>query len=355
MLVWADNFSRYGTGTNSTARLRDGPYLELGGSGAAQVVVDPDPNAASGSRVYKPYYTTNPFYFLRNRVAIPTPSVDKVGVLARVWLEDITSYGVTIFIFSTVNVATLLYVFVTPSGSIQLVTKNDGGDNIVLAETTGPVVTPQSYYHYEATYKSGTGDAELFLNGVSILTATGGRIGTTAQVHLGGGTGGGTGQAYYKDFAVWDSTGSTNNSAPMGTVTVGALRPDSDVTLGGWTPSSGATGYNLINETTPDDTTFLAASNTLPAKMKYNFTNLPTDVTSIKGLLTVARMRKVDGGDAKVEVDAISGAFADAGENRPITSAFKYWHDISELNPATGSPWTPTEVDAMTASIDRTM
>jgi hypothetical protein len=54
-------------------------------------------------------------------------------------------------------------------------------------------------------------------------------------------------------------------------------------------------------------------------------------------------------------VSLTSGANTDAGADRPMTTAFTYWSDVSEVNPGTGVFWTPTEVDAMDIEFDRTV
>jgi hypothetical protein len=158
---------------------------------------------------------------------------------------------------------------------------------------------------------------------------------------------------YVKDFVAWDTAGSQNNDF-LGSVQVYTLQLDGDVSFN-WDTSSGTVGYELIDELTPDDAGYISAGDPPPAASEFGFENLPVDITSVKGLLTVARMRKTDGGDGQVQMGLLSGVDADLGTDRPITTAFTYYWDVSELNPTTLAAWTPTEVDDAVVTIDRTV
>lgn len=105
----------------------------------------------------------------------------------------------------------------------------------------------------------------------------------------------------------------------------------------------------------PQDLSYMSANSTPPAAMEYGFDNLPADVTSVRGLLVVGRMRKVDGGDGNVQMSLISNGDVGNGANRPITTTFSYWYDVSQLDPDTGLPWTPLAVNNMTGRINRTL
>jgi hypothetical protein len=77
-------------------------------------------------------------------------------------------------------------------------------------------------------------------------------------------------------------------------------------------------------------------------------------VTSVRGIISVVRARKIDGGDANLQVGLVSGAGVDQGADRPVTTSFTYYYDVSELNPVSAAPWTPVQVDAMAGRVDRT-
>lgn len=158
---------------------------------------------------------------------------------------------------------------------------------------------------------------------------------------------------FIKDFVLWDGSGATNNTF-LGSVVCRRLKPNSDVTLGGWVPSTGVSGFPLLAKDAVNDATYMSADDAPPAAMEYGFTNLPPDITSVRGLVMVGRMRKIDGGDGNVQMSLISNGNVGSGADRPITTIFTYWYDISQLDPDTGLPWTPFAVDNMTGRVDRT-
>jgi hypothetical protein len=173
-----------------------------------------------------------------------------------------------------------------------------------------------------------------------------------AQVNPGDGTGGLT-NWYSKDLLIWDGAGSVDNDF-FGSVSIYALLTDADISLN-WTPSTGSTGWDLLDESPPNDADYISAPDPAPAAAVMSLTNLPADVTSVRGLISFVRAAKTDGGDGDLQVSLTSGANTDAGADRPMTTAFTYWKDVSEVNPGTGVFWTPTEVDAMDIEFDRTV
>ena len=122
-----------------------------------------------------------------------------------------------------------------------------------------------------------------------------------------------------------------------------------------WTASTGSTGFNLIDEAGPDDADYVQAANPPPAASTFTLSDLPADVTSVRGLISLVRAKKTDGGDGNLQVSLQSNSVDDLGADRPITTADTYWWDVSELSPDTGVAWTPAEVDAAKIKIDRTL
>jgi hypothetical protein len=112
----------------------------------------------------------------------------------------------------------------------------------------------------------------------------------------------------------------------------------------------------MITDGRPNDLTFVAADDTPPAPSQFFMSNLPPDVTSVRGLISIVRARKVDGGDGNLQVSMTpNGTNYALGLDRPMTTAATYWSDISQLSPVTSAPWTPTEVDAVRLRLNRTL
>lgn len=348
-IQWADDFGRYGTGGASIGPLSDGlPYNNW----VSEVSADPDP-LAIGERCIFLYNGLNNNPLFNNRIALPTPHTGTVGVAARFWVPafnpDTTRQCMAVF--ATVGLAPLAYCHVEPNGALTIA----NGDQSPIASTSGPVISTNSWNHIETAYDGTTGAIEVRLNGVTILSGVSDDTGTIAFAHPmsridQGGDGNSMG---VKDLVIWDDTGTQNNDF-MGTVICRRFKPNADVTLGDWVPSTGAVGFSLLAKDAPNDATYLSADDSAPAAMQYGVENLPIDVTSVRGIIAVVRARKIDGGDANLQTALISNGDTDNGADRPITTTFTYYFDISELSPDTAAPWTPVEFDAMTASVDRT-
>lgn len=348
-IQWADNFGRYGIGALSDDRMRDGlPYNNWGSA----CIADPDPLAPT-ERCCQISNGLNNNPLADNRIALPAPRSGTVGLASRYWFTAFNS-GTSrqcVAVFADVAAAPLACCHVEANGALTIRNTLTGAQ---IATTTVPVISTNSWNHIETSYNGTTGAMEVRVNGVQKLTGVATTLGTIYFAHPMERIGAFLGASVLvKDLVIWDSTGSQNNSF-IGTVICRRLNPDADVTLGGWIPSTGATGFNLLDKATPNDTTYLSADDTPPAAMRYAFDNLPPDVTSVRGIVSVVRARKIDGGDADLQVGLVSGANVDQGADRPITTAFTYYFDVSELNPTSAAPWTPLQVDGMNADVDRT-
>lgn len=348
-IQWADSFARYGLSTSTP--MRDGlPYNNW----LSTCIVDPDPLAAAqGERCLNINQGLNNNPLAENRIAIPAPTAGTVGLCARYWFTTFGSGNSRkcVAVWATVALSPLAYVVINSNGSVQIL----NGGQTVIADTIAPMISTNSWNHFESSYNGTTGAVEVRLNGITILTATSSSTGTVAFCHGMDriGTASSSGMRM-KDLVIWDSSGSRNNTF-FGSVVVRRKAPQADVTLGGWVPSTGSTGVPLLAKTTVDDATYLSADDTPPAAMRYTLEDLPDEVTSVRGIISVIRARKIDGGDAQLQTSLISGTDTDPGADRQITTTFTYWYDISEVDPATGNAWTPTSFDAAELEIDRTV
>lgn len=351
-IQWADSFSRYGTGGASNTPMRDGlPYNNW----LSTCITDPDPlAAAAGERCcsINNGLTNNPLS--ENRIALPTPTAGTVGWCSRVWYYGlpVSSNDHQAIVFFTVGGTALGCLKVEQNGALSLYSGLAGSQ---IDSTVAPVVSTNSWNHMEVAYNGTTGAMEARLNGITILSGTSSVTGTIAFVSQVGrdGTGVARGVAI-KDLVIWDDSGSRNNTF-AGSVVVRRKAPLADITLGGWVPSTGSTGVPLLAKTTPNDTTYLSGDDTPPAPMSFTLEDLPDEVTSVRGIISVVRARKIDGGDANLQTSLLSGGDAGPGADRPITTTFTYWYDISETDPDTGGAWTPAAFDAADIEIDRTI
>ena len=356
----------YGT---DTTKMLNGVWAEVASSATPYnaLVADPDPNIGSAGVVFFADAATSSSGLASEggRFVIPA-EVTTLGVGFRLWLDKLptSSSYFPFFSFRDNTNTDILTVRVTTTGQLQAAkATTSGAGGTTLATSTGPVITANAYTHIEVkvTKGNGTGELEVRVDGVEVasltLTAQALSANNIAQIFIGCSEGAGGSdlnmKSYWKDIIIWDTNGSVGNDF-QGSVSVRDLYPDADIDLN-WTPSTGSTGWDLINETDGDDTNYIQAGDPPPDPYVASLTDLPVDVTSVRALIPIYRSVKTDGGDCNLQIGLTpNNTDWDDGADTPISTAYTYRWDVSELSPDTGTPWTPTEVNSAYVRINRT-
>lgn len=353
MLEFADSFNKYGTDPEF---LLNGVYAEY-----ANVLLVDDPDGISSQRVMS--LEPNENCTLRYVLSTAMPVV---GVSLRAWAQYLPSNAdqlVYLHIWRDAGNSPMVYMVLDTTGRIS-VWKEQSAVATLLGTTTSPVISAEGWWHIEARLTCSSsnvatdGEFELRVEGATVLDISGFSTSFPDAYQLtfdsnDDGLGAGPGM-YFKDYVVWNNDGDDNNDF-LGAVRVINCVPNADVDLGSWTPNTGTEGWPILDNNPPVDAQFLSADDTATDPMEYEMTNLPDDITAVKGVFTFVRARKTDGGDGKMQVGIISGAATDQGVDRPITAGFIYWKDVSERDPNIDAPWTKTTVDASKITIDRTL
>lgn len=346
-----------GVGTDAPS---SGIYAHWVGSttNGAYTVSDPDPNVTSG--VCLRIDGTTPNSYEDNLRYVLSASKTVVGQAARFYVTSLpTENTATPPFFTFSDSANNRMVQLRPLATGALRVQYDIDDTVETYDTPGICITSDSWYHIEMKCDWTNGDIEVRVEGVPKIDLTGQDIGTLAGCQI---VAFGTlnnfatlmsPEAYYvKDWVVWDGDGTENNDF-LGAVQVYDILPTSDVTLN-WTPSTGSTGYDLIDDVPVNDTTYIMASDALPDISQFTLTDLPEDVTSVAGLKTFVRARKTDGGDGTIQTSIDSGGTLGNGTDRAITTAFTWWMDVFEVDPATATDWTRSGINGAEIVLDRT-
>ena len=337
-IQWMDNFRAYGT---DGAVLNGTQWADIG------TATDPDSNAPAGSicaimRSYSSGADSG------GKFNLPTPGTH-IGMAFRIWLSSFDQLPG--FSFRNTGNGGLYEFYVGANGSVYVNT-----DQGLLADTVAPILTLNSWIHLEVRINTVTGEVAFWREGipVSALTVTdpspiNQSVGILAFSNTSpGGATFDTG-CRMKDFVAYDG------ATQIGPVSVLTLRPSADVSSG-WTKSSGTVDYSLINEDgPPDDLGYIQAPYPPPAASIMQLENLPADIVAIRALQTQVRAAKSDGGDGNVQVSLISNGVLDDGANRPISTTFSYYTDVSETDPNTAAAWTPTAVNSAQIKINRTL
>lgn len=355
MLQWADNFSFYGSGLAGSNNMLDGlPYASIAMNAANQLPTDPD--GVSSGRVLVLTGSASNSNLEDTRMAVPTP-VKAIGCGARFYrtiLPPNNGKRPVLIGYRTAANVRMYDLIVEPNGALSVYDK----DLALLATTTVPVFTTNTWQHIEFFVDSVTGEFEVRREAVSVLTGTEGVpqntnigiIGWTNRQNL---NSNGAVELYMKSLVVWDTTGTYNNDF-MGTVNVVGCPVLSDDSVSGWSPSTGTSVAGVLDETEPNDADYASAA-LAGADVEMTMTQLPDDVTSVRGVVTMVRATKTDGGDAKLQVSLKSNASYDAGTEHAITPSATYWWDISEQDPNTLSAWTPGTFNDALLRLNRTL
>lgn len=345
-----DNFSLYG---GVVANMLNGVYASVNG-----VALVNDPDGISLGKVVRilDNAPSGPRFVLSSAQAIS-------GVAARMWAPDLNFVSPVNpgYAWYDISGAVKVTMSFDTTGRVRLSTLAGG----VVATSTNPVITANGWYHIEAKLVTGIGATDTFevrIEGIPVLVVPASDLGMESvyQVQIGtpslGGGGGSNTLIYFKDFFIWDGSGTRNNDF-VGSVIIYDLAPTADVALN-WTPVGAATGFSILDNSPPVDASYIQAPTPSPAAYKASHGVLPPDVTSVKAIMTMVRAAKSDGGDGGLQVGVISdplGVPATVlGADRPITVAQTYWRDIHEVDPKTAAAWLPAAVDVTQIQINRT-
>ena len=365
-IIWADFPSGqrglYGT---THAYMLNGVWAAFEGAFSGdfiRIVNDPDPLIGSAGYVlrFNQSGATGSWSRICSRFTMSTTQAT-AGIAFRMWLSAFpignSDRGNAEWEFRTIGNSMIVRCSIGASGQIRAY--NSAGT--LLGESGPNAVVVNAYNHVETKVlrDAAAGTIEVRVNGATKLTLNALALGATNITNLtlgqdAEGTEINGRTVYYKDVVFWDGAGAYATDF-QGSVAVRDLLTNADISLN-WTPSTGATGWNLIDETPPNDADYIEAPDPPPAAAVFGMTDLPVDVTSIRTLLPIMRARKTDGGDCDVQMGLTPDNVAWVnGANRPMTTAFTYWWDSLHTSPVTAAPWTPAEVNAAYVRVNRTL
>lgn len=261
----------------------------------------------------------------------------------------------------------MLGVFLGTDGAIVLYRGGDaspisGNFTATLLGRSSPVVGTGAYMHFEHYVKidDTTGAYELRVNEVTVLNLTsintdnGG--GEVSQVTIGreaspfsSGKNVDMEDCYVNDTT---SDGSACDTF-VGDCKCGILLPNGDTAQADFTKSTGTIGYQLIDETPPDDSDYIATASAT-AQSNFGLTDGPANLSEILTVRPFIRAKKDDAGTCLVRPSIIVAGDKAVVADQAVTTAFAYYDNNIPLSPDTGVPLTPSELNSMLEAIERT-
>lgn len=357
-IQWADNFGSFGVGPSSVPFLISGtPYLYLSSWSYSQspngVVSDPD---GSGGVCLAVGQNLSGVDASDNQLALPTP-VNAVGAAFRWYMPGGQKRQLHFWVDNAQNP---LYRLVNEFNGALSIYPYSTVYTTPLATTTIPVLTFNTWWHIETMLDYVLGKITVFVEGIQVLqysiTPSSGTLiyGLGFSPRVGENSGGGS--CFMKDYVVYDKNGSINNTVgSIGPCTVYRLALATDIS-NSWTITGGTTVNGTIGVSPPNDANFISAgTGPIPAGAICGVTPLPSNIVGVRGLVTLQRVQKSDGGDANYQVDLISGSSTHTGTTHSVSTSFNYQFDVVELDPATGEAWSPVAVDNVHVEINRTV
>jgi len=338
-------------GSDASLMLNGTPWLALPLLGVVPVISnDPDPAIGSNGKVIE-HQANSSGSTGANRLALTDPD-DIAGVCHNFYATNLPSSVDSFLAFLTTGNALIYAIRIRPNGGLEIA-KSDTDAAVATADF--PIIRANSWNLLETLVNTTTGEVEIQRNGITVLTYTD-PVPPAVNVGIIGFPQRAQAISFFsKNIVVYNGQGSSFNDF-QGNVLVTDLRPNDDVTLGGWTTSSGTEAWLLLNETPPVDTGYIQADDTPPAPAEVLFTALPDDVTSIRGLISITRSFKTDGGDGNLQSSlSPNGTDYALGADNPVTTAATYRFDISQVSPDTAAAWSPSEVNTIRQRYDRTV
>lgn len=359
-LRWIDGFEQYG----AIARMTEGV-----GGGAAWSQVDPVSSSQGWALA-----TTNPAtgsYHLRltdggngERSArrIFGTAAQVVGFGYRFQVDDLPSNesdsGLVLAAFRDVSNGEQCMVVMGTDGSVFALRDGRMGLTALGGTLLGrsePCIAAGGYHHFECKVKidNSTGYIEVRINEVTVLNLTGIDTQTTAnastaQVVIGmNGTvsSGNAGFIYFDvdDVFAWDTDSSDAENTIVdwiGDKGCYYLPPNADTATAGWTKSTGATQYGLIDEVPPSGGTDYLTDATGTAKTIVQVAALPGNVSEVIAFMPVIYARKEDSGSVTLRGGVAVGSDESYGPDDSPSTAYAYLRPGPKtIDPDTGVAW----------------
>lgn len=238
----------------------------------------------------------------------------------------------------------------------QLLVTNGAG-TVLFTSTAVLADNDWNFIEFTQTVSDTVGIYELKLNGVSLFTFSGdtknaGTNTTIDAITLGGGVVGNgavSGTILFDDLYVLSSAGSRNN-AFLGARRVQTITPSGAGSSTQFTPASG-TNFSNVNDI-PDVTTTYVQDTVSGHRDTYAMSDLVAGTDSIDAVQQCMHATNPDGGTATIKQAQKSGATVSYGATKTLSASVAWYNDLSETNPATSSPYTQTEINALEAGFE---
>ncbi len=149
------------------------------------------------------------------------------------------------------------------------------------------------------------------------------------------------------DFFLFDSTSPDPRTIniPAGPKQINTLRPNADNSVQ-FTPNSGGTNYNLVNESSGDEDASYVASNSSGQVDTYTYDDLAFTPLSITAVQLTSRLKNPGAGTFSFKTRCISGITTTDSASIVTSSAYNNTKTIFNQDPNTSAAWTTANLNS---------
>jgi hypothetical protein len=342
-LLWIDGFDAYG---------------DTAGDDCSSGILHryPDSSADIPARVgagrydsgFCLYAQSNPVYY----VVTPTLPYSGDTIITGFALRRPGSYTsdprvVQLCAGTTVNIAiTWLY----PEMELAVYRGATTAENLLGTTSGAGLGSTWKYIEIKVKISDTVGTVDVYVDGVSVLSVADADTKPSTPAYCDRVRLYPSAYSYFDDWYVVDTAGSINNNV-LGPQKVVTIFPSGDSSVA-WTPSTGTTHYDLLDEraTGATDETDWVETNASGTVDVYTYADV-SSLNSIAGIQLSTVARNYDGSTLKLVTRVVSDeATSDSGDVT-LTSAMREYTRVLEVDPATSTAWTVSGVNAATFGI----
>jgi hypothetical protein len=196
-----------------------------------------------------------------------------------------------------------------------------------------------AYIEVEFVRHATAGVFNVYVNGTAVLSLSSQNTGATdiTSIRIDG----------LNQVQSFDDLYTTDSSTRLGECRVDLLPPSADTAQKDFTPSTGTTNYNMVNETQYNEDTNYVSAATVGNKDLYDVTDLPFTPASVYAVKVTWRARKDDATTRTVRANLKSGATTANGATKAMGASYQSYSDVYVTDPNTSAAWTVSAVNAI--------
>lgn len=371
--LFGDGFDHYGT---DESNMLDGVYALASGTLSTSIVA----TGTHSFRLTEANSGSGTFNGLRK--VLPA-SLDKMGVMLRVYyplLPGNNNDSILCSFFSNTTSYSQVSAYLGANGELAFYRGSqfnfaNFGERTFITQTD-PIISSGAFNHIEIQiyFHNTLGWIRVAVNNDEVFEETGldtsydsVAIGSVGH-HNFTSAGGESWNPYIDDYVLYDFTGTAAtdtdwcpavDGSGVATEFIGDLQgmwqtPTADTAEDDWQLSTGTDSFALVDEVDPNDVDYIF-SDTVDDLTEFEMSDLPSEITYIRGVDLWGRLSKSDGGIARVSMGVKSVAAITDAADRSISVAPTYYWDQVNTDPNTTARWTRAGLNAAWFRIKRTV